>query len=187
MGHLGSDGKPFDAAELKRLKKALLLLSHTLQHSPEPASAALGPDLLRNWHVVLCAGIERMQPGQFRRHDITFGSFMGTPPERITAEVLMLAQRHHEVLPELGASTPAGLEHATWVHAELLRIHPFWDGNGRLARAVQAWLCWRLGTVPPAYTDRPAYLAGLNRYHHTRDLTLLMDVTREAQQHGRAP
>lgn len=180
MGHLGSDGKPFSPEETERLEVALVSVLGSLTSR---ADLTLPPSFLQNIHVRLSAGLYRMQPGQFRRQDITFGSFMGTPPQRITADLLALEQCHNDVLPELETFTLDALYHATWVHAELIRIHPFWDGNGRLARAVQAWLCWRLGIAPPMYSDRSAYLAGLNRYHHTRDLSLLMDLTRAAQEH----
>ncbi|MBB5234242.1 hypothetical protein [Deinococcus budaensis] len=58
---------------------------------------------------------------------------------------------------------------------------PYWDGNGRLARLVQAWLCWRFDQPVPIYTNRARYLAALSRYHHTRDLTLLLQLSQESQ------
>jgi len=42
----------------------------------------------------------------------------------------------------------AVLRHATFLHAELIRIHTFWDGNGRLARLVQAWCAGATASTP---------------------------------------
>jgi len=131
------------------------------------------------WHAALSAGLERMQPGQYREAEITYGFETGTAPALIAAAVEDVIVRHHHVLAEWQELPSASevLFHATWIHAELIRIHPFWDGNGRLARLVQAWLCWSYGLLAPVYTNRTAYLGGLNRYHSTRDLSLLMTVT----------
>jgi Fic family protein len=46
-------------------------------------------------------------------------------------------------------SSEAGIEHAVVVaaiaHHRLVSIHPFMDGNGRMARAVESWLLYRRG------------------------------------------
>ncbi len=121
-----------------------------------------------------------MQPGQWRDVEITFGSNFGTPPERITTDLGRVLDVHHQTLTAWAEDAPTGmavLEYATRLHADLIDIHPFWDGNGRLARLVQAWLCWSYGLPAPRYVDRPQYLAGLNRYLHTGSLGLLMQAT----------
>ncbi|WP_420596958.1 Fic family protein [Deinococcus sp.] len=173
MGNLGSDGKPFSQPETERLERALVSLYRQL---PEVAPDALNIKLLQTWHHQLADGMERMQAGQLRSADITFGSYFDTAPNQIEIELSVMIFKHLEHLPLLSEATET-LEHATWLHAEIIRIHPFWDGNGRLARAVQTWLCWRSGQRAPQYPVRTAYLGGLNRYHNTRNLDLLMDVT----------
>jgi Fic family protein len=176
MTHLGSDGKRFSPEELERLTQALISLELScLDTAPE----ALSSGVLLAWHTALSAGLDRMQPGQYRHADITYGFETGTAPALISAAVEDVMVTHQQVLAEWSEAptTSEVLFHATWIHAELIRIHPFWDGNGRLARLVQAWLCWSYGLQVPIYTNRTAYLAGLNRYHSTRDLSLLMTVT----------
>lgn len=177
MGHLGSDGRPFSEQDMERLELALVSL---LEQLPGTAPEALSLACLQEWHRTLSAGLARMQPGEFRGQDISFGSFLGTSPQNIMAELTALLAQHQAALPRLAASEEEVVWHATRTHAELIRIHPFWDGNGRLARAVQAWICWSYGLRAPRYTHRAAYLAGLNRYHHTRQMHLLMQVTWEA-------
>ena len=180
MGVLGSDGRPYSPEDQKRLYRALFLLE---QRCLVVSIAALDIPLLQEWHTQLSAGLSRMQPGQLRRSEITFGSQFGTAPERIVGELEALIARHHQVLAHWTDTSPdedTVLYHATWLHAELLRIHPFWDGNGRLSRLIQSWLCWKHDQTAPNYADRPAYIGGLNRYHHTRNLSLLMEVTRQS-------
>ena len=176
MSHLGSDGKPFSSAELEQLQLALLSL---LSRLPDIEPMTLDLKILCDWHAVLSAGIERMQPGRLRHSDITFGSYFGTPPAQIAEALAQLVVWHRSKWLQLETPDEV-LWHATRLHAELIRIHPFWDGNGRLARALQSWLCWQGGVDAPVYRNREAYLAGLNRYHHARDLKLLMEVTRAA-------
>lgn len=54
------------------------------------------------------------------------------------------------------------------IHAAFVRIHPFWDGNGRLARLVANIPVLRAG-FPPIIIPREGrqeYIAALTEYHH---------------------
>lgn len=54
------------------------------------------------------------------------------------------------------------------LHAAFVRIHPFWDGNGRLARLVANIPVLRAG-FPPVIIPREGrreYIAALTEYHH---------------------
>ncbi len=48
----------------------------------------------------------------------------------------------------------AGLEHpaiaAAWIHVAVAAIHPFKDGNGRVARVVASWRCTAAGSSCPS-------------------------------------
>jgi hypothetical protein len=46
------------------------------------------------------------------------------------------------------------LELMSWVHAEWARIHPFANGNGRIARIWANWVAMRYG-IPPFVRLRP--------------------------------
>jgi fido (protein-threonine AMPylation protein) len=177
VGHTGTDGKPFSSDEIERLQRALVALELSCL---SVAPGRLNFALLLEWHGQLSAGIPHMQPGQWRTVEITFGSNFGAPPDRIITDLGRMLDVHQQTLTAWEESAPSRLsvlEYATQLHADLIDIHPFWDGNGRLARLVQAWLCWSYGLPAPRYVDRPRYLAGLNRYMHTGSLGLLMEVT----------
>lgn len=51
-----------------------------------------------------------------------------------------------------------GLQFSAWVHQELIRIHPFSDGNGRLARMFMDFSLENAGFAPFVFTDRANYV-----------------------------
>ncbi len=104
--------------------------------------------------------------GGFRQHNIrAFGGGM-TPPEfpeipALVSDWLVLANLDPGEGGEL-------MEHLAHVHAELERIHPFRDGNGRAGRLVLDLLLVRHGLAPAIIykKDRPKYLRALDRGDH---------------------
>ena len=81
------------------------------------------------------------------------------PPEHVAAEMDRLIALHaehtlSEVQPDLSAA---------WLHHRFLQIHPFQDGNGRVARALASLALIRAGWFPIVVNrkDRPAYINAL--------------------------
>ncbi len=87
---------------------------------------------------ILTGGSEALTPGNYRKGENTVGSF--TPPNQGDVGSLMrsfaLWLRHDS--DETHPILRAGLSH---IH--LVAIHPFWDGNGRVARALSTLLLQR--------------------------------------------
>lgn len=110
-----------------------------------------------------------MQPNYVRRHDGTLLEY--TPPEHV--------QSHMERLLKLYEATTD--EHpvvrAAWLHHRFIRIHPFEDGNGRVARALTLLVLLRAKYAPLVVdrTQRRAYLDALNQANNgdLRDLVRL--------------
>jgi len=66
---------------------------------------------------------------------------------------------------------------AVWAHVEVVRIHPFEDGNGRTSRALMSWVLVRLGLRPIALeAPRQEYHRFLNHYYKTHDILPLLDL-----------
>lgn len=66
---------------------------------------------------------------------------------------------------------------AVWVGSELGRVHPFEDGNGRVARLCVAHVLVRFGQPAIAIaTMSPVHVAALERYYDERDANPLIDV-----------
>jgi fido (protein-threonine AMPylation protein) len=91
--------------------------------------------------------------------------------------------------PYTGPGAPSGstdgvVELAAWVHGEWIRIHPFVNGNGRIARVWANWVALRYG-LPPFVRLRPRpagntyvsaaerSMAGDHRYMEVEFLRLL--------------
>lgn len=71
------------------------------------------------------------------------------PPEQVAAEMDRLIEMHLEhgergVPPEIQAA---------WLHHRFTQIHPFQDGNGRVARALATLVMIRAGWFPLVVTD----------------------------------
>lgn len=70
----------------------------------------------------------KQHPNHVRRPDGTVLEY--TPPEHVQSELERLVELHrqaHDVHP---------LVHSAWLHHEFIKIHPFEDGNGRVARTL---------------------------------------------------
>lgn len=67
---------------------------------------------------------------------------------------------------------PDEIEKAAWLHADLVRIHPFQDGNGRTARLVMNYHLMANGYPPTSIKlkNRERYFAALEEYSLHREL-----------------
>jgi Fic family protein len=68
-----------------------------------------------------------------------------------------------------GKGTPdvfQSIEEAMKCHADVVKIHPFQDGNGRSTRALMSVILVRCGLRPiPIETPRQEYENALNQYY----------------------
>ena len=85
--------------------------------------------------------------------------FLYCPPEHVGSEMdhlLALHASHSDVCPEVAAA---------WFHHRFTQIHPFQDGNGRLARALASLIFIRARWFPLTITrdDREHYIQALER------------------------
>jgi hypothetical protein len=114
------------------------------------------------------AAFEQISPGKMRPYpafvlgnDRVFKECCS--PENIRAETskvlraLALAPDSPEDSPALGA----------WLHTSLCVIHPFLDGNGRVARALASLVLARAGLLPMLIPrdQRERYMAAVSRIH----------------------
>ena len=70
------------------------------------------------------------------------------PPEQVASEMDRLIALHHQhddVAPEVEAA---------WLHHRFSQIHPFQDGNGRIARALATLVFVKVGWFPLVVRDR---------------------------------
>ena len=81
------------------------------------------------------------------------------PPEQVDSEMERLIELHHlhqqgDVAPEVEAA---------WLHHRFAQIHPFQDGNGRIARALATLVFVKAGWFPLVVRnqDRAKYIGAL--------------------------
>jgi len=83
------------------------------------------------------------------------------PPEHVAAEMDRLIELH---LKHLEADVPPEVE-AAWLHHRFTEIHPFQDGNRRVARALASLVFLRAGWFPLVINRdmREGYIAALEK------------------------
>ena len=106
--------------------------------------------------VPLIKGAWKTQANYPVRDGITFTY---CPPEHVGSEMDRLSQMHAE---HVAKSVPSEVQ-AAWLHHRFTQIHPFQDGNGRVARAIASLVLVKDGLFPLVVTrdDKPTYLDAL--------------------------
>ena len=101
------------------------------------------------------------------------GRFEFAPPEHVPQEMDRLVELHHQHMVD---GVPADVE-AAWLHHRFAVIHPFTDGNGRVARCLATLVFLKLNWLPLVVTryDRDAYITAL-RKADAGDLRPLIDL-----------
>ena len=81
------------------------------------------------------------------------------PPEQVSSEMDRLISIYSE---HVDAGVPCEVQ-AAWLHHRFSQIHPFQDGNGRVARAIASLVLVKDGIFPLVITrdDKPKYLDAL--------------------------
>ena len=128
----------------------------------------------RQWHVELLRGLsvpDETYRGAFRGEPgleglgVRIGSHTGVSAQNVSLHLSVFERRLHDLLSLLDAvirrasslnadQLAAVLDLCAWTHAEWVRIHPFANGNGRVARLWANSLAIRYG-VPPFVPLRP--------------------------------
>ena len=109
--------------------------------------------------IELRRGDYKVWPNNPRRPDGVVHEYC--PPEQTRSEMDRLLEMHHG---HADRSLPAEVE-AAWLHHRFVRIHPFQDGNGRMARLLMAYVFARAGECPPVIStaQRDDYIRNLER------------------------
>ena len=139
--------RPLSTSYIKELHAALV--------RSQPSTEAQDPTG-RLIEVPLIKGDWKLQPNFPTRDGVTFTY---CPPEHVASEMDRLIAMH---LAHAEVGVPAEVE-AAWLHHRFSQIHPFQDGNGRVARALASLILVRAGLFPLVVTrdDKSKYLDGL--------------------------
>lgn len=120
--------------------------------------------------VPLIRGAWKKLPNHPERGGITYHY---CPPEQVDSEMDRLCAIHAE---HVSKRVPSEVQ-AAWLHHRFTQIHPFQDGNGRIARAIASLVLIKDGLFPLVVTrdDREAYLNALKAADES-DLKPLVDL-----------
>lgn len=82
-----------------------------------------------------------------------------------------------EADPENMSYEASAVHVAVWAHAEVIKIHPFEDGNGRSSRLLLDAILVRLGIRPLAFEiPKEEYRRALNHYYRSSEIQALVDL-----------
>jgi hypothetical protein len=137
-------------------------------------------ELLRNDHAVMLARRPSVRPGAFKDRRNQVGDHVFVHPELVTG-TLLEGFRHLQALPE-------GLPRAIFATFVVAEVHPFTDGNGRVARVVMNAELSAAGlqriVIPLCYRDN--YLQGLRALSRDGNPAPLVRILDFAQEYAAA-
>lgn len=152
------------------------------------------PELLCKWHYRLFAGVRDGHAGKHRSADFgpekqDFGPNKSAHRKEVPqlfSEHSEMCRRHcHRLQSEVAELdirfADESVRSACYIHADLIQIHPFVDGNGRVGRLVLDWFLLRAGfPVVAFHFPKKEYIDALNYYYRTNDIEpLVVLVLRE--------
>lgn len=130
---------------------------HQLLTQSQNSTEALNTSTGQIVSVSLISGDWKRRPNNPLRQDGTVHQYC--PPEQVASEMdrlVVMHNRHREqkVAPEVESA---------WLHHRFTQIHPFQDGNGRVARCLASLVFIQAGYFPLVLTrdDRADYINAL--------------------------
>ena len=132
-----------------------LSVQHIVDEIGEGRSLESHLDLFRLFRLIAPDAAAR-HPNRFRSTTVQFGPCFGAKPGQIPVLIEQLFCALREIRHPV--------TRAVYMHHELVRIHPFVDGNGRLSRMAKNWmLMYEL--YPPMFikniSDKKRYITRL--------------------------
>jgi Fic family protein len=125
-------------------------------------------DLVRSLHFMMLEYDLGKSPGQWRTgeifvHDDAQKQVVYYAPDADEVPALM-----EELIEYLNSERPGvpDLVCASMAHLNLVMIHPFRDGNGRMARALQTLVLARSGALAPTFSSIEEYLGRNTRAYY---------------------
>ena len=123
-GHVPQD-RPADAHDILGVWR---LVSDPAEMRRVPATAGQFMDILRRRHAIVMQGRPDVSPGQFKSRPNRAGPTVFVAPEAVQGTL----ERGFAICRDL----PSAFHRAVLMHGLVAEVHPFADGNGRLARIM---------------------------------------------------
>lgn len=144
----------------------------------------LDSKILKFIHKIMLYETGSPELGEFRTHQVWIGSPKSSPekaayippkPEQVFALTEKLLSKWREDYDKILSfkSKKQKIEKIAWFHSEFLRIHPFLDGNGRVARFI--------------LNQQISEMLNVNRHVIIEDRPSYFDALNESQKHNYEP
>ena len=134
---------------------------------------------IKGLHQLILKGIDDDNAGRYRNPNVIISGAKHRPPEYIKVPELMEKlminyddwDKYHPIV------------RASLLHGELVKIHPFIDGNGRISRLIMNMDLMRSGYVPAIIKkdNRLKYYEALDKAHIIRDYTDFVKLVTETE------
>jgi Fic family protein len=132
-------------------------MTYVLQVAQDPA-ATVDEGLLKSLHFMMLKHRLDKDPGRWRpgevyvvREPTNTRVYEGPPCERVPELIA-------DAINELEGSSAPVLARAAMAHLNLVMVHPFRDGNGRMARALHTLVLAREQIMAPVFSSIEEYL-----------------------------
>ena len=134
---------------------------------------------IKNIHQLVLKEIDDDNAGKYRNENVTIKGATHIPPDYLIVPELMEKliinykdwKKYHPII------------RATLLHGELVKIHPFVDGNGRTSRLVMNLSLMNSGYLPVIVKKdkRLEYYNALDKAHTTGDYTDFVKLVNELE------
>ena len=148
-------GKPLkDHIEARNDAEAFDLMMDLVNSKKE-----ISQELIQRIHEFVTKGILK-NPGQYRTENVTITGAKIRPPSFL--KIVKLMDGYIQNIQKLKIQT---IKKAAYIHHEFVRIHPFIDGNGRVARLLTNFYLTKEGYPPIIIQkeNRKNYYKSLNK------------------------
>jgi len=144
--------------EVVNKKKAICYIEDIVQKNE-----LLSEWQIRNIHALILKNIDDAHAGVYRKENVLIAGAGHIPPNFLIVPDLMqeMIRWYDNKARELHP-----VKRAAILHAELVKIHPFADGNGRTARLILNFELMKSGFPPIVFKkeDRLTYYESLDRF-----------------------
>ena len=134
---------------------------------------------IKNIHTLILKEIDDENAGRYRSENVTIKGATHIPPDFVKVPELMEKlilnyktwNKYHPIIQ------------ATLLHGELVKIHPFVDGNGRTSRLIMNLDLMKHGFNPVIIKkeNRLQYYEALDKAHTTKDYTDFIKLVNELE------
>ncbi|VEU82742.1 Fic family protein [Acholeplasma hippikon] len=130
----------------------------------------LNEDILKDLHEILVEGI--FVGGQYRKVNIQIKNSMHQPPDYVK-----VYDRMAKFFYDLEHFKGTAVQKGAFAHAQIFKIYPFLEGNGRLARLVLNYIIMFDGYMPISIplSDKEIYLQSIDTFKVEKDLSPFVD------------